>query len=323
MMNLIKIAVVMLVLVSCNSSNDRGTFKTEGRHLIDANNNEFIMCGVNVPFAWHLEMSYKSLESIAQQNVNCVRIVWESHKPAQGLDSILQKCIDLKMIPMVELHDATGDTSATKLYNLAEFYVSPEMKTIIRKYEKYLLVNIANEWGDNEMTNEYWRDAYIKCIDLLRSEGLQSVIVIDAPGWGQNSSPILKYGTDLINHDPLHNLLFSVHMYGSWNDEKKIIRDLSKAQSLSLPIIVGEFGYNYNDGNNNLNCMVNHHQILHTCDSLQIGYLAWSWTGNNKENKWLDLVEYGDWKSLTKWGEDVFNSPKGIKQTAKAASVFK
>lgn len=318
--------MVFLSVFSCRSGSEheqyRG-FKTEGNRLLDANGNEFVLRGVNIPFAWYLNESYDALDDVAHSGVNCVRIVWESSLPVQGLDQILQKCIDLKMIPMVELHDATGDTTDTKLYQMAEYFVSNEMRAIIRKYEQYLLINMANEWGSNGLSAEYWRDAYKKCIALLREEGIKSVITIDAPGWGQDSEPVLLYGRELIEEDPLHNLLFSIHMYGSWNDEAKIKIDLQSAVRKTLPIIVGEFGYNYKLGQNNLSCKVNHKQILQTCSDLNIGYLAWSWTGNNEENKWLNLVEPDDWKTLTNWGKEIFNSPLGIKATAKSASVFK
>lgn len=335
--------VLAIFLLSCHSEKKEGSianestmkessktselkkkarFTTSKSSLLDANGNEFVMKGVNVPFAWFAKESFESLNEIARQNVNCVRIVWTSKLPAEDLDSILQKCIDLKMVPMVELHDATGDTTETKLYKMAEYFVSTEMKSIIKKYDKYLLLNIANEWGSHEVTAEYWKKAYEKCISLFRNEGIESLIVIDAPGWGQNSDPILLYGQQLIDYDPLHNLLFSVHMYGSWNDESKIKADLQKSSELSLPLIIGEFGYNYNNGDNNLTCKVNHNQILKTCFELNIGYLAWSWTGNNAENKWLDLTEYSDWKTLTDWGSKVVLSEYGIKKTAKKTSIF-
>ncbi|MCU4177248.1 cellulase family glycosylhydrolase [Carboxylicivirga sp. N1Y90] len=321
--------LVVIILISsissCQSKHGKQIytgFKTEASQLLDANGNPFIMRGINVPNAWHPKQSYQALETIADQKVNCVRLVWESHLSADGLDSVLQKCIDLEMIPMVELHDATGDSTAAKLYQMAAYFTSDEMKSIIHKYEKYLIINIANEWGSNGLSAEYWRDAYKKCLVKLRQSGYRNTIVIDGPGWGQNIQPILLYGNDLIEFDPLHNLLFSVHMYGSWNDEEKIKNDLMEARNKSIPLIVGEFGYNYNKGDNNLNCSVNHKQILKTCADLNMGYLVWSWTGNNEENNWLDLVVFEDWKTLTYWGEEIFNSPVGISETAKKATIF-
>ena len=40
--------------------------------------------------------------------------------------------------------------------------------------------------------------------------------MIDASDCGQNPDGIIKYGQELLNHDPYKNLIFSVHMYGMW-----------------------------------------------------------------------------------------------------------
>ena len=147
-------------------------------------------------------------------------------------------------------------------------------------------------------------------------------MVVDAPGWGQNILPILKGGQQLIDCDPLHNILFSVHMYGSWNDSQKIINKLTEAKNKQLPLIVGEFGYNYNDGKNNLGCKADHRTILKTCHQLDYGFMPWSWTGNNQENAWLDMVDHRDWKTPTAWGTDVIDGAYGIRQTAIPTKVF-
>lgn len=223
---------------------------------------------------------------------------------------------------MVELHDVTGNESAERLADMARWYAEPERVAMLKKYEKYLLINIANEWGDNSMKSDYWRNSYENAVGILRDAGYITTLVIDAPGWGQNIDPIIEYGQNLINMDPLHNILFSVHMYGSWNDPDRIVEKLTICSQNALPLIVGEFGYDYAEGDNNLTCRADHKVILSTCNKLEYGYMPWSWTGNNQPNKWLDLVDKSDWKTLTWWGEQVIAGEGGISQTAKKASVF-
>lgn len=111
-------------------------------------------------------------------------------------------------------------------------------------------------------------------------------------------------------------------MYGLWNNPKKIGEKLQQAYMLKLPLIVGEFGYNYRKGKNNLGCKVNHRLIIETCNKLGYGFMPWSWTGNNEENQWLDMVSPADWKTLTWWGKEVIEGEGGIEKTAKKASVF-
>jgi mannan endo-1,4-beta-mannosidase len=297
-------------------------FTIQGTRLLDANNNEFVIRGVNNPHVWFPVKSNKALERIAALNSNTVRIVWETKGKPGALKKAVEKCIALNIIPMVELHDATGDSTAEKLLQMAAYYARTDVRDVLLANEKYLLLNIANEWGNHRVTSEHWRDSYMKAVELLRNAGYRTTIVIDAPGWGQNLGPILQCGKELLDYDPLHNLLFSVHMYGSWNDQQRIDDELQKAFDASLPLIVGEFGYNFNQGNNNLHCRVDHTAILRKCHELNYGYMPWSWTGNNEENAWLDLVAKRDWKTLTWWGQQVFESENGISKTAKRATVF-
>lgn len=311
-----------LFFAGCSKQNEQKGFSIEGTDLLDANGNKFVIQGVNNPHVWYPEKAYNALETIAELNVNTVRIVWQVHGNLQLLDSIITKCVQLEMIPMVELHDVTGDTTTQGLTNMAEFYVKPEVKQIMDKHSIFVLLNIANEWGDHTVTAEKWKSSYMLAVDIIRNAGYNTTIVIDAPGWGQNIEPILKYANELQEFDPYHNLLFSIHMYGSWNDERLIKEKLQMAFDKEIPLIVGEFGYNFQEGQNNLGCKVNHLAILDMCSQLEYGILPWSWTGNSGGNEWLDLVDNSDWKSLTFWGEQVFEGQLGIKNNSIKASVF-
>ena len=78
---------------------------------------------------------------------------------------------------------------------------------------------------------------------------------------------------------------------------------------------MGEFGYQLSGTD------IAWEQILATCNSLGLGYLAWSWMGNDAGTAHLDLAE--DWGGpLTAWGEDVIHSTNGIAETARPASIF-
>jgi mannan endo-1,4-beta-mannosidase len=294
-------------------------FTVSGTKLLDANGNEFIIRGVNNPHVWYQEKSLKSLSRIAELKANCVRIVWQLYGRPGQLDTILQRCIELEMIPMVELHDATGSPKAEKLLENADYLTKPEVRKVLLKYEKYILINIANEWGDYFITSEYWKTSYMQAIDKLRKAGIKTTLVIDGSAWGQRIEPIYQFGKELLDYDPQKNLLFSVHTYYLWNNPMTIDTALQKAHDAGLPIIVCEFGYNYNNGNNNLKCTADHAVLMRKCQKLNIGYLAWSWAGNDEVNAWLDL---SDWNKLTWWGREVFEGENGIMKTSKKASVF-
>lgn len=316
------LTLILFITMGTFSFAQKGVFTTEKSKLIDADGQLFIIRGMNNPHAWLGEKAYVALDEIKAVGCNTIRIVWNTRGKDADLERIIKRCIELEMIPMVELHDVTGNTSGDRLAEMADWYAEPTRAEMLMKYERFLLLNIANEWGAHNTKADYWQSSYTRCIDTMRKAGYTTTIVIDAPGWGQNIDPIIKNGQKVIDSDPLHNILFSVHMYGSWNKPERIREKLSLCYQKELPIIVGEFGYNYDEGKNNLTCKVDHTVILEVCNSLEYGYMPWSWTGNNKENKWLDLVEISDWKTLTWWGKQVISGKGGITETAQKASVF-
>jgi mannan endo-1,4-beta-mannosidase len=294
-------------------------FTVSGTKLLDSNGNEFVIRGVNNPHIWYQRQSLDALSHIAALKANCVRIVWQLYGSAGQLDTVIDRCIELEMIPLVEMHDVTGNTESGKLLETVSYYTRPDVKSILHKYEKYVLINLANEWGDYNITPEYWKKSYMVAIEKLRNAGIKTTLVIDGPAWGQKIQPILQYGKELLNYDPQKNLLFSVHAYYLWNSAVTIDTALQKAHDAKLPLIVGEFGYNYENGKNNLACTVDHKTLMRKCNELNYGYIAWSWAGNDSINAWLDL---SDWNDLTWWGKEIFESENGIGATSKKASVF-
>lgn len=297
-------------------------FKTEGTKLLDPNGNEFIIRGVNNAHAWYGEKAEKILPYFKELKINTVRVVWETKGNVKSLENVIEECLRNKIIPMIELHDATGDTSVQRLMELVDYYTDKKTTKVLLPYDNRILINIANEWGDHTTTATVWKDAYTEAIRKIRNAGYKAPIVIDAPGWGQNHEPILAYGQELINSDPLNNIMFSVHMYYSWNDPNKVESELQKLYDANLPMVVGEFGYNFDKGFNNLKSEVDHIAVMRKCHELKYGYLAWSWSGNNKVNAWLDMAEKRDWETLTWWGRQVLYSEYGITKNAQMASIF-
>lgn len=316
------LALTSLLFINNTKSYAANGFYVSGSSLRDANGNNFMMRGVNLPSIWYDTQSYNALSTIANTGANTVRIVWSTSGSASRLQQIIDRCKQLKLVAMVELHDVTGSNDAGRLNAMAQYFASSSVKTVLNNNAKYVLVNIANEWGDANLSDLAWSNAYKTAITTLRNAGVTNTIVIDGSGWGQYSSPIKTYGQTLLNHDPNKNVMFSVHMYGNWNDSSKISSELQAIKNLNLAVVVGEFGYNYNNGNNNLGSKVDAQTVLSTCQSKGIGYLAWSWTGNDSSNAWLDLASSSDWTTLTSWGNLVVNGTNGIRSTSTKASVF-
>ena len=290
-------------------------FFTQGGKLLDAYGKPFVMRGVNNAHIFFdtggRYLAWQALDNIGVYGTNTIRVVWNTTGSAALLAEILYRVVELKMIPMVELHDATGSQDTSRLLDLARYYTNVDVKQVLNDFRAYLLVNIANEWsGQGNFVT-----AYQMAISLLRTNGITHTLVIDGSGFGQDGGSILNNASALTAADSEHNLLFSVHMYDQYPTAAAVDAILNQANSAGIPLIVGELGPQFSGVN------VAWQEILARCQALDIGYLAWSWMGNDPMNAQLDMAS--TWEGpLTAWGQNVLVGTNGIRQTAKKSTLF-
>jgi poly(3-hydroxybutyrate) depolymerase len=176
---------------------------------------------------------------------------------------------------------------------------------------------IANEWGATNDPN--YAEAYGRAITVLRDAGLQHTLVIDADDWGQGMPSLLAHGPTLLEADPQHNLLFSLHIYHNhFAQPESISAALGAAVQANLPFIVGEFGSTTAEAVGAIPYQV----VLDEAARLQLGYLAWVWTGFGARPGSMDLSVDGSAAQLTPWGQAIIDGPAGIRSTSQAASIF-
>lgn len=295
-------------------------FYVDGSILYDANGNPFVMRGINHAHCWYADRVLNALQGIAATGSNCIRIVladgeqWTATS-AKMVEALISRCKQENMIVILEVHDATGYTDKESLLKAAQYFV--DLKDSLIGQEDYVIINIANEWqGSSE--SKVWKEAYLEAIPMLREAGLAHTIMIDCSGWGQYAKCIQDGGEELLAADPLGNVMFSVHMYGTaGGSEESIEKNLRYATDLDLCVCVGEFGYTHTDGD------VQEDYLMQYCQDNQIGYIAWSWKGNGGDVEYLDLAEDWDGKKLSEdWGEVVVNGANGIKETSRKCTVF-
>jgi mannan endo-1,4-beta-mannosidase len=308
-----------------------GFFVEDGR-LYDRLGNDFVIRGINHPVAWFRNQSEQWMQAIADTGANTVRIVWETADgqgratPLDLLRTAIASAIDKDMIPMVELHDVTGDTTNAGVLAMAQYYARDDVRDILLEFEDYLLVNIANEWSGTDFAN-----AYQAVITTLRDAGVNHTLVIDSNGFGQNANTIFQQGPGLLSFDPQHNLLFSVHMYEQFANRQneangqRISQALQTAVTSRIPFIVGEFGFQHGDDGTGNPRPIPFDVLMSEANRLGIGYIAWSWTGNGDGVEYLDLTNRQT-GAFTDWGTDIVEGPSagilGIRGTAVPASVF-
>ena len=291
----------------------------DGR-LLEGNGNDFVMRGVNHAHTWYPGET-QSLADIKALGANSVRVVlsdgyrWTENSPAD-VANIVAQCKANRLICVLEVHDTTGygeDTAAGTLDHAADYWIG--LKDVLAGEENYVIINIGNEpWGNT--SPEGWTDPTIAAIKKLRTAGFEHTIMVDAPNWGQDWQGVMRANAQSVYAaDTTGNLIFSIHMYSVYDTAAEITDYLGAFVDAGLPILIGEFGGPADQWGD-----PDEDTMMATAEQLDLGYLAWSWSGNT--DPILDLSIGFDPTQLSSWGQRIFNGVNGIAQTAEEATVF-
>ncbi|WP_033438075.1 cellulase family glycosylhydrolase [Saccharothrix sp. NRRL B-16314] len=316
------IAALVLSLLTVVPAQAAAGFTVGNGRLLDANGNDFVMRGVNHAHTWYADRTTQALKDIKATGANTVRVVLSSGdrwtlNTAADVTNVITQCKANKLICVMEVHDTTGyqeQSGAVSLARAVEYWKS--IQSAMAGQEKYVILNIGNEpWGNTGYTG--WTQATKDAITSLRSAGFQHTIMVDAPNWGQDWGYAMRdNAASVFAADPQKNTVFSIHMYGVYNTAAKVNEYLNSFVTAKLPIVVGEFGHNHSDGD------PDEDTIFATTQSLKLGYLAWSWSGNGGGVEYLDMVTGFNAAQLTTWGQRAVNGANGIKATSREASVY-
>jgi mannan endo-1,4-beta-mannosidase len=301
------------------------TLHVDGRFLYDRCNEKVVLRGVNEMIVWtEGKDGAPEFTEIAQTGANTVRIVWNEEGNAAQLDTAIANALAAKLIPIVEHHSATGklpDVAA----KVVPYWTQSDVAQVLVKHQANLLLNIANEAGDDQVTQEAFESTYKAAITAIRGTGFQGPLVIDAPQWGQDIDRLQASGPALIAADPLHNLMFSVHMWWSDAEGTRVKQELQQSADMNLPLVVGEFAQHavYLCDQSPFAYSV----LLDEANTREIGWLAWSWGSvTNNDCKGMGTFDmtsagkFGDWTG--KWASDVaVDHPHGLKAAVRPKSI--
>lgn len=282
------------------------TMNVKGRFLYTVAGEKVIMRGVNEMMTWSDNVQGDIiLPEIAKTGANTIRLVWTINRSPADLDALITNSIKNGMIPMVELHDATGDWS--KLPDVMGYWLRDDVKEVLDKHKKWVLLNIANEVGGSINDDTAFVSNYKDAITRLRNKGYNLPLIIDPPGWGQDEGVITRNWEELYNHDPLNNVMFSVHTYWVDNQQQRLENLLNLVVSEEIPFLFGEgpqlYGYDCATEFPYINC-------IKICQEKEIGWLNWSWGAVNNNDcdqsdgeSWFNITtdgSYGNWNN--NWG---------------------
>jgi mannan endo-1,4-beta-mannosidase len=309
----------------------KGFFVTGGK-VYDANGVEFRMRGVNHTHWWG-GTNEQAIPYISNANANASRAVFGpgggATTPAQR-ESIVRQYIAHAIVPVVDYHNATCDESPASVEAAVDLWVGPD-KAWLQSLERYVVLNITNEWGPNSTV---WRDAYIAAVARLRQAGVKNLLMIDAGGaCGQLAESIEAWGNAVFDSDPEKNIVFSVHQYGFWVDPGSpkagtwdgrqpydIDAELTRLQATGLALVVGEFSWSaFNQ------VTYTTRAALAAYEKHGVGWLAWMWNnpgGDATVNMAVTNV-YDTSADLTEFGRLlVEDGTLGMKAIARRATIF-
>lgn len=297
-------------------------FYVDGTVLRDANQNPFIMRGTSYEYTWFTWQGNadKALAEMAGYGANAVRIVlsngthqdWTKNSAGE-IQNLIKLCEENKLVAVLEVHDATGDDNISGIQAAADYFV--EMKSALVGHEDTVIINIANEWMTST-SDSLWQQGWKQAVKTVRDAGLTHCIMCDAGGYGQAASTVINGGAAVLEADPEHNCMFSVHMYSQAGKDANTIKSTIDAMQVrNLCFVVGEFAQKDDWGD------VDEAYIMSYCEETNTGWLAWSWYGNNSAYMDMSSANAGGTLSAD-WGELIVNGANGWKETAKVATVF-
>ncbi|KAJ3407906.1 hypothetical protein HDV05_005232 [Chytridiales sp. JEL 0842] len=295
--------------VTSNSIGSNGFYVRDGK-LYDDTNEQLIMRGMNLPFIWFRSHERMFADAKAR-GANTARLVLDSRARLPDVRRALKRTLENKMVAVLENHDTTGfgeKFGSKSLAEVVKWWIS--VKDALIGQERYVIINIGNEPVGN--TNfESWTQMTLDAIREMRAAGFKHTLMIDGPNWGQDwSNTMSSNARRIFDSDPLKNIVFSVHAYGVYGQPSRIESYVNTYINAKVPIVIGEFGFYHSDGD------VAEEAIFELANRKEVGWLAWSWSGNGGGVDYLDMVDAFENNKPTAWGQSVFDNFAGARESA-------
>jgi len=193
-------------------------FHTQDSDILRPDGSPFIARGINLQYGDNPKAALPGIRAIASTGANIIRLQVRRDTPAKELRQALDAAVKRKLPVMVfywEPDITCGTDSARLRRDTGDLWLTRWADVLNeRKYQPWLMLNIANEWGTSKGDYTGYIATYNDLIRAMRARGYRAPIVIDAADCGQATGSFLDgRGKTLQADDPLHNLIVSVHAY--------------------------------------------------------------------------------------------------------------
>jgi len=307
----------------------------EGHYLQDPCGNKINLRGVNMGSVYAVDFGSRELSEIAKTGANAVRIVLEktykdwskggliTNLSGGTIEELIKICLNNKMIPVLELHDYTGSSDpSSSVGGATDWWCSSAIRKSLEPYNGSIIINIANEPENGSGDPALLKNAYSAAINKMRNQKYTCPLMLDSYNWAKDANFVINFGNLLMQQDPLHNLIFSIHAYwpthGAYGDysDAKITADMTGLKNTDLPIVVGELAM---ADVQDQNYAINYTLIMKLCQQNGFGYLAWWWGfyNNPGANNILSMTNTGIYTGLTGPGKIIaVTDPYSIQRTS-------
>jgi len=296
--------------------------EVHGGRIVEADGQDLVLRGINHAYTWFPAQN-RAFADIKAAGANSVRVLLASGQrwPANttsDVAAVIARCRQHRLICVLDVHDTVGLgelRGAATLAQATDYWL--RVQPALTGQENYVIINIGDEpyGSDNART---WVADTTAAIRRLRAAGFRHALMVDAPDWGQDDSFTMRDGARaVLAADARLDTIFSVHMYGVFNTAAKVRAYLTSFRRQGLALVIGEFGYLHTYGNPDEDAIMAYAQSDH------IGYLGWSWSGNDALVAYLDMVKDFDPGRRTWWGNRFIAGPNGLRATSQEASIYR
>ena len=336
-----------LLLAGMALQAQQATLKVVGKNLTTTTGQTLTLRGINYPIVDDGTISLANMtqyrhkiDEAAKTGANSIRLPWytpgthwrDVQTPGTltgylsngHLSDLIGYCHTKGMIPILEVHNLTCSNAWTSFNNtVMAWWKSPAVLSLIETHKAYLVINLANEFGQARWTGNTaaglttFQTNYNAAVSDLRNLGVNVPIMIDAPDCGQSSTELLSIAQNMVTADPQHNLIFSAHAYwyGYATTTAAVQTKLNEAQNTNVCFILGEVASTQdNNSCGDLSLADLYPIILQEACARNIGWLAWTYDQDCSAPR--EMTTNGEFANLTTYGNDLVNNATyGLKST--------
>lgn len=316
--------ILLIPLLACISiAAPLPVFQVKGRFLTDGCGDTVLIRGVEMPVN---HMQY--IPEYAKTKGNFVRILisgpnarWTTS--SEDLASMLALVRNAGMGADISINDT--------IYKNGAQFTLPGYKEVLLANEDIITLHAQGE-GTQATTAQWIADAQT-AIDTIRGAGFRCPLYILSTTSGRDPFPVLNYGQQIEDYDPLHNILMGVQLYYGYTDNGApgwYIRDygatdgefIAQFAQKDFPIIAGINNHDpYGDP------WLDYETQLEQTAIHKIGWYWWDWNnpfdGVGKYHVTL-TGNYGNWGEVLLGGPDMdyftLTAPNGSSTRVEAES---